>query len=103
MVFVFGLQCLEPKNKGQMNVYECCDLTKKVYLKLCYQKIHICNLYAIYELGVNNFVLDSSVSQTQPPSSFPEESSMDAPLGPPSNSGTKSVHGLASLGSGSGF
>ena len=32
MVFVFGLQCLEPKNKGQMNVYECCDLTKKVYL-----------------------------------------------------------------------
>ena len=46
MVFVFGLQtlglkdfskiyqskCLEPKNKGQINVYECCDLTKKVYL-----------------------------------------------------------------------
>ena len=46
MVFVFGLQtlglkdfskiyqskCLEPKNKGQINVYECCDLMKKVYL-----------------------------------------------------------------------
>ena len=46
MAFVFGLQILglidftrifqlkglKPKIKGQTNVYECCDLTKKVYL-----------------------------------------------------------------------
>ena len=46
MVFVFGLQTLylkafsifyyseglKPKNKGHTNFYECCDLTKKVYL-----------------------------------------------------------------------
>ena len=46
MVFVFGLQTLElkdfskiyqlkglkPKNNGQTNFYECCDLTEKVYL-----------------------------------------------------------------------
>ena len=23
---------MKPKNKGPMNFYECCDLTKKVYL-----------------------------------------------------------------------
>ena len=46
MAFVFGLQTLslieftkiyrlkglKPKNKGRTNFYECCDLTKKVYL-----------------------------------------------------------------------
>ena len=46
MAFVFGLQTLsmkdfakifqlkglKPKNKCQANFYECCDLTKKVYL-----------------------------------------------------------------------
>ena len=54
---------------------------------------------------INNSVLDSSVSLPQQPSSssFQGENSMDAPMGPPSNSGTKSVHGLDSLGSGSGF
>ena len=26
---------LKPKNKGHANFYECCDLTKKVYLKVC--------------------------------------------------------------------
>ena len=29
---VFQLKGLKPKNKGQTNFYECCDLTKKVYL-----------------------------------------------------------------------
>ena len=52
MAFVFGLQThwlinitkifqlngLKPKNKGQTNFYECCDLTKKVYLTLVYRK-----------------------------------------------------------------
>ena len=47
MAFVFGLQTLKlidftkifqlkglkPKNKDHANIYECCDLTKKVYLK----------------------------------------------------------------------
>ena len=46
MAFIFGLQTLELKDfsktyqlkglkskyKGHMNFYECCDLTKKVYL-----------------------------------------------------------------------
>ena len=29
---IFQLKGLKPKNKGQANFYECCDLTKKVYL-----------------------------------------------------------------------
>ena len=29
---IFQLKCLEPKNKGHKNFYECCDLTKK-YIK----------------------------------------------------------------------
>ena len=29
----YQLKCLKPKNKGHMNFYECCDLTKKVYIE----------------------------------------------------------------------
>ena len=29
---VFQLKCLKSKNKGHTNFYDCCDLTKKVYL-----------------------------------------------------------------------
>ena len=29
---IYQLKGLEPKNKGQTNFYECCDLTEKVYL-----------------------------------------------------------------------
>ena len=29
---IFQLKGLKPKNKGQTNFFECCDLTKKVYL-----------------------------------------------------------------------
>ena len=29
---LFQLKGLKPKNKGHTNFYECCDLTKKVYL-----------------------------------------------------------------------
>ena len=29
---IFQLKSLKPKNKGPTNFYECCDLTKKVYL-----------------------------------------------------------------------
>ena len=29
---IFQLKGSKPKNKGQTNFYECCDLTKKVYL-----------------------------------------------------------------------
>ena len=29
---LFQLKGLKPKNNGQTNFYECCDLTKKVYL-----------------------------------------------------------------------
>ena len=31
---IFQLKGLKPKNKGHTNFYECCDLTKKVYLTL---------------------------------------------------------------------
>ena len=31
---IFQLKGLKPKNKGCTNFYECCDLTKKVYLIL---------------------------------------------------------------------
>ena len=57
MCFVFGLQTLELKDfskifqikglklktKGHMNFYECCDLTKKVYLV-----VHIPATYVTY-------------------------------------------------------
>ena len=33
---IFQLKGLKPKNKDHMNFYECCDLTKKVYLMLLY-------------------------------------------------------------------
>ena len=34
LIKIFQLKGLKPKSKGHMNFYECCDLTKKVYL-LC--------------------------------------------------------------------
>ena len=30
--WIYQLKSLKPKNKGDTNFYECCDLTKKVYL-----------------------------------------------------------------------
>ena len=30
---IYGLKALKPKNKGHLNFYECCDLTKKVFLR----------------------------------------------------------------------
>ena len=30
--WIYQLKSLKPKNKGDKNFYECCDLTKKVYL-----------------------------------------------------------------------
>ena len=33
---ILQLNGLKPKNKGHTNFYECCDLTKKVYLKYIY-------------------------------------------------------------------
>ena len=48
VAFVFGLQTtkifqlkgLKPKNKGHTKFYECCDLTKKVYLILGTGGVH---------------------------------------------------------------
>ena len=34
LIKIYQLKGLEPKNKGHMNFYECCDLTKKVYLEV---------------------------------------------------------------------
>ena len=33
---IYQLKSPQPKNKGYANFYECCDLTKKVYLKNAY-------------------------------------------------------------------
>ena len=33
---IYQLMGLKPKNKGHANFYECCDLTKKVYLMFVY-------------------------------------------------------------------
>ena len=33
---IYGLKHLKPINKGNTNFYECCDLTKKVYLIYIY-------------------------------------------------------------------
>ena len=35
---LYQLKGLKPKNKGDTNFYECCDLTKKVYLKYMHGK-----------------------------------------------------------------
>ena len=35
---IYRLKGLKPKNKGHTNFYECCDLTKKVYLVWCEKK-----------------------------------------------------------------
>ena len=32
LIKIYQLKGLEPKNKGCTTFYECCDLTKKVYL-----------------------------------------------------------------------
>ena len=33
---IYQLKDLKPKNNGHANFYECCDLTKKVYLEISY-------------------------------------------------------------------
>ena len=53
---IYGLKFLEPKNKGHTNFYECCDLTKKVYLMYLYKYMYIarcvvtCTLYHILQI-----------------------------------------------------
>ena len=37
---IYHLKGLKPKNKGHMNFYECCYLTKKVYLMYMYNAQH---------------------------------------------------------------
>ena len=32
---IVQLEGLKPKNKGHKNFYECCNLTKKIYLMYC--------------------------------------------------------------------
>ena len=70
MVFVFGLQTLwlldftkiyqlkglKPKNNGQTNFYECCDLTKKVYLQ------NIQNDFALPASDQQRFIVQSDQS-----------------------------------------
>ena len=44
---IFQLKGLKPKKKDQMNFYECCDLTKKVYLT--YVHIYSISVYMYVE------------------------------------------------------
>ena len=46
---------LEPKNKGHVNFYECCDLTKKVYLKYIVSGIQLWNCN---DVSVSSFCID---------------------------------------------
>ena len=43
---IFQLKGLKPKNNGQMNFYECCDLTEKVYLVWCRQMSYNCPFFS---------------------------------------------------------
>ena len=38
---------LKPKNKGHTNFYECCDLTKKIYLVIPVPHFKNTNIYII--------------------------------------------------------
>ena len=38
---IFRLKGLKAKNKGHTNFYECCDLTKKVYLDCTLRKTYV--------------------------------------------------------------
>ena len=51
---IYLLKGLKPKNKGHTNFYECCDLTKKVYL------VYNCNVCVLLLL----FLLGSAVLHT---------------------------------------
>ena len=37
---IFQLKVPKPQNKGHTNFYECCDLTKKVYLMYIHHSMH---------------------------------------------------------------
>ena len=49
---IFQLKGLKPKNKGYTNFYECCDLTKKVYLK--YVVTYVSNYFKIKNMENEN-------------------------------------------------
>jgi len=51
----FQLKGLEPKNERHMNFYECCDLTKKVYLK--YVVTYVSNYFKIKNMENENQLL----------------------------------------------
>ena len=52
------LKGLKPKNKGHMNFYECCDLTKKVYL----EKVPIYKFRRCLERCIHSFRYFHSVN-----------------------------------------
>ena len=48
---IYQLKGLKPKNKGHSNFYECCDLTKKVYLNPIFSlHIKFYDLLLIYRI-----------------------------------------------------
>ena len=50
---IYQLKGLKPKNKGHMNVYECYDLTKKVYLKYLCIIVSENSLFSLSFLTIN--------------------------------------------------
>ena len=71
VAFVFGLQTfklkdfskiyqlkgLKPKNKGHTNFYECCDLTKKVYLMYERRSVTLQNCHGASHLWLSKYFL----------------------------------------------
>ena len=52
---IYGLKALKPKNKSHLNFYECCDLTKKVYLTIAYTCMY---------LFVSRYIFGTTVEST---------------------------------------
>ena len=59
---IFQLKDLKPENKGYMNFYECCDLTKKVYLQ--YTDLTFLNFFGYF--SQKNFMWNTVTIQYNP-------------------------------------
>ena len=55
---IFQLKGLKPKNKGQTNFYECCDLTKKVYLMQVGIHFQLSMIYIVMSPALPFILLD---------------------------------------------
>ena len=56
---IFQLNGLKPKKNGQANFYECCDLTKKVYLNIT--ALALLSIPLVYSHSVQSFLLYNNI------------------------------------------